>query len=161
MEEIWKEIPGYEGIYEINNFGKVKNKKRNHIMNWTLTKEGYYITRLSKKGKKKNYFIHRLVAIAFLPIENFKLLEDENKNDFCKNNLTVNHKYENKLNNNVENLEWCTNRYNVKYSSNKKKKPYKKRKPYKRKTRKQLFEYMKERNIDEGTIKIIKDFFKI
>ena len=154
MKEIWKDVPDYEGIYEINNFGKIRNKKRNHIMSWTLTKEGYYVTKLSKKGKKRVYFIHRLVAATFLPIENFKLLEDENKDEFCKENLTVNHKDENKENNFVENLEWCTSRYNIKYSSNKKSGLHK------RKTQKDLLKYMYENNIDKKTIEIIMNFFK-
>lgn len=114
MEE-WKDIKGYEGIYQISNKGRVKslnridlrgNKVNEKIREGTIDNTGYKIISLSKNGKEKKYSIHRLVAQAFLPNPN--------------NLPVVNHKDENKLNNNVENLEWCTQEYNVKYSLSKK-----------------------------------------
>lgn len=109
MEEIWKDIEGYDGVYQISTFGrvrkKVKTKNGYDVLCMRPSKakgeEYYYIVKLSKDNKKTTYFIHRLVAQAFIPNPD-KLPQ-------------VNHKDENKLNNNVENLEWCTAKYNVNY----------------------------------------------
>ena len=109
MEE-WKDIIGYEGIYQISNKGRVKSlnriDSRGHKVNEKILRPGkrnnYLHVRLCKDGKFKDYKIHRLVAQAFLPNPD--------------NLPVVNHKDENKLNNNVENLEWCTQKYNVNYS---------------------------------------------
>ena len=111
MEE-WKDIKGYEGIYQISNKGRVKSlnridsrgRKRNEkILSPTPINGGYLHLNLYKNGKKKPYLIHRLVAEAFLPNPD--------------NLPVVNHKDENKLNNNVENLEWCSVEYNNKYGT--------------------------------------------
>ena len=108
MEE-WKDIKGYEGLYQISNKGRVKslgnNKTRKEkIRDGKIGNRGYKKISLCKNGKEKKYSIHRLVAEAFLPNPD--------------NLPVVNHKDENKLNNNVENLEWCTQAYNVNYSHN-------------------------------------------
>ena len=105
--EIWKDIKGYEGKYQISNKGRVKslgnNKtKKEKIRDGKIDNRGYKRISLCKNGKEKKYSIHRLVAQAFLPNPD--------------NLPVVNHKDENKLNNNVENLEWCTQEYNVNYS---------------------------------------------
>ena len=110
--EIWKPIKGYEGLYEISNFGRVKalKRKRNcnrgygiikeHIMKQTSGNSNYYRVPLTnEKHIKKYYLVHRLVAIAFI----------DNK----ENKPEVNHIDGNKLNNNVNNLEWCDRQYNV------------------------------------------------
>ena len=107
MEE-WKDIKGYEGIYQISNKGRVKSLNYNRtgkekIREGTVDNTGYKIISLSKNGKEKKYSIHRLVAQAFLPNPD--------------NLPVVNHKDENKLNNNVENLEWCTHKYNCNYGT--------------------------------------------
>ena len=106
MEE-WKDIKGYEGIYQISNKGRVKtlgnNRRKEKIREGIEDNRGYKRISLCKNGKEKKYSIHRLVAQAFLPNPD--------------NLPVVNHKDENKLNNNVENLEWCTQEYNVNYSS--------------------------------------------
>ena len=106
MEE-WKDIKGYEGIYQISNKGRVKtlgnNRRKEKIREGIADNTGYKRISLCKNGKEKKYSIHRLVAQAFLPNPD--------------NLPVVNHKDENKLNNNVENLEWCTQKYNVNYSS--------------------------------------------
>lgn len=98
MKEQWKVINDYNN-YLISNTGKVKNNKTNKILKGQIDKDGYACVNL--KGKVKR--IHRLVATEFI------------KND--KNLPQVNHKDENKLNNNVENLEWCTNKYNSNYGN--------------------------------------------
>ena len=114
MQEIWKCIGGYEGLYEVSNTGKVRS-----IYRKIKIKNGYRIlvgkelkqvvvnnymnVTLCKNGKGKNNFVHRLVAKEFI----------ENENCFPQ----VNHKDENKHNNNVSNLEWCTEKYNSNYGN--------------------------------------------
>lgn len=108
MIEEWKAIKGYEDYY-ISNLGRIKsinsynNKDREEkTLIPTDNGNGYKLIRLCKKGKKQNKYIHRLVAEAFIPNPlNYK---------------EVNHIDNNKANNNVNNLEWCTRSYNVKYS---------------------------------------------
>lgn len=89
--EIFKEIKGYEGIYWISNYGKVKSKTK-VLKNQKMSK-GYLFVSLCKNGVIKQSSIHRLVALHFLK-------EDVNRNE-------VNHIDGNKLNNHVSNLEWC------------------------------------------------------
>lgn len=97
-KEIWKTIPKLTN-YEVSNMGRVR--KKNLVLSQEETKKGYLRVSLSQNGKRKHYKVHRLVASAFIP-------NDEN---FPQ----INHKDENKKNNNVENLEWCTNWYNSHY----------------------------------------------
>ena len=103
MQEIWKDIKGYEGLYQISNLGNLISIKHNTIKPIIVSKNQKYLrNNLWKDGKYKTFSIHRLVAEAFLP----------NPNNFT----VVNHKDGNKLNNRVDNLEWCTQSYNVKES---------------------------------------------
>ena len=97
MEEIWKDIPGYEGYYQVSNLGRVKSRFK--ILKPSIVK-GYYRICLSNNNKKKNIFIHQLVSMAFL---NHKP---------CGLKLVVHHKDSNNLNNNLNNLEIITNREN-------------------------------------------------
>jgi len=107
---IWKDIPNYEGLYQINNFGDIKsfyNYRGKGNLLIPKIKKGYYEIGLRKDGERKWYSIHRLVAQTFI----------DNPNDLpC-----INHRDENKLNNNVDNLEWCTVAYNNTYGERLKK----------------------------------------
>lgn len=103
MEEIWKDIEGYEGLYQVSNMGKVKSVRRNIILRQGIT-NGYKKAALYKNKKGyKHFLIHRLVAIAFIPNPD--------------NLPQINHKDENKTNNCVNNLEWCTQEYNQNYGT--------------------------------------------
>lgn len=108
--EKWKDIEGYEGLYQISNLGRVKslgngksNNSKEKILKCGKSKQGYIFVSLSKKGKKKNYLIHRLVAQAFI--------------DNPDNLPEVNHINEDKTNNCVDNLEYCNRTYNINYGT--------------------------------------------
>lgn len=109
MKEIWKDVEGYEGCYQVSNFGRVKSlgNGKTHNSSERILKgnniKGYLVVNLSKEGNKKQYLIHRLVAQAFIPNPN-KLLQ-------------VNHIDEDKTNNKVSNLEWCSAKYNMNYGT--------------------------------------------
>ena len=98
-----KDIQGYEGLYSISAEGRVYNLKTNKYLSGGLDKDGYRRVTLTKNSVKKDFKVHRLVAEAFLP-------NPDNKPQ-------VNHKDENKQNNNVENLEWVTAEENVNYGT--------------------------------------------
>lgn len=97
MEEIWKKIEEHPN-YSVSNLGRVRNDKRDKILKPYLHTDGYLCVELNCK----RYKLHRLVAKAFIP----------NPDNF----LVVNHKDEIKTNCVAENLEWCTQQYNIKYS---------------------------------------------
>lgn len=101
MNEIWEDIKGYPN-YEVSNLGRVKNKNRNKIIKNFFNK-GYKLVSLNKNNKRKTFRLHRLVAEAFIPNPD--------------NLPQVNHKDEDKTNNRVDNLEWCTHDYNSKYGT--------------------------------------------
>lgn len=109
MTEEWTDIKGYEGLYQISNCGRVKSLPRNgtinaeRILKSAINRGGYNTVILVKQGKYRTHFVHRLVAQAFIP----------NPDELPQ----INHKDENKLNNKVENLEWCTSKYNVNYGT--------------------------------------------
>lgn len=99
MEEIWKDIKGYEGLYEVSNIGRVRslNKRKKRVLK-NENGYGYLRVSLSKNNKLKHFQVHRLVAQSFIP----------NVNNFPE----VNHINGVKDDNRVENLEWCTRNEN-------------------------------------------------
>lgn len=106
--EVWKPIEGYEEFYEISNLGRVKSKRKfkytfREILLSPVIRSGYYVVGLYDSSKKcKMHLLHRLIAIAFIP----KII---GKN-------TINHIDGNKLNNSIDNLEWCTQPENVEHA---------------------------------------------
>lgn len=118
MEEEWKDlnVEGFEGLYMISNIGGLKGKPRKiwkgqgwhhrpeKVLKPTLAKHGYYVFNLYDNNKKrKQFYIHRLVAQTFLEVNPDKPY--------------VNHKDGNKVNNNINNLEWCTQADNMRHAS--------------------------------------------
>lgn len=101
MKEVWKDVVGYEGLYEVSDLGNVRSTKRGNLKNLYLKSHnrGYLQVELFKDGKSKMLMVHRIVAQAFI----------KNADGFPQ----VNHKDENKTNNRVDNLEWCTGSYNI------------------------------------------------
>ena len=93
INEVWKPVAGYEGIYEVIDYGNVRKTNGKEIRG-NVNSYGYRVVRLSKNGIGIDKKVHRLVALAFLPAISGK--------------ECVNHKDGNKLNNRVENLEWVT-----------------------------------------------------
>ena len=106
--ELWKDIPLYEN-YQVSSLGNVKSLKfgKEKMMKQSISNNGYCQVHLCKEGKSKTYLVHRLVAQAFL--------------DNSDNLPQVNHKDENKQNNTIENLEYCTAKYNINYGDSLKK----------------------------------------
>lgn len=101
--EVWKDIKGYEGIYQVSNLGNIKNIESGYVRKGYINKgNGYVYITLSNKGKIKNKRIHRVVAEAFIP-------------NYWKNPY-VNHKDGDKTNNKVDNLEWVTPKENVEHA---------------------------------------------
>lgn len=103
MEERWKDVKGYEDYYSISNTGKLLSKRRERLMKTHIDIGGYERVELNKNGKGKKYFIHRLVAEAFI-------MKDESR-------PFVNHIDFDTTNNNVNNLEWCTQKENIRHSA--------------------------------------------
>lgn len=98
MEEIWKELDGYNGFYTISSFGRVKNKY-GRFLTPSVNHKGYALIHLKDRVAQ----VHRLVAETFIPNDD--------------KTLQVNHKDENKLNNCVDNLEWCSPKENANYGT--------------------------------------------
>lgn len=99
MIETWKTIKDWEGLYEVSNLGRVKSLRRNIILKPRPNKTGYIRVMLCNDNKRKELFIHKLVAEAFIP-------NPENKPQ-------VDHLNTNILDNNVNNLRWCTQSENI------------------------------------------------
>ena len=116
MSEIWKDIEGYEGKYQVSNLGRVRSLDRvvekrdgtTQFIHGTIIKphnkvNGYKVVNLWRQKNSIHMYVHRLVAIAFIPNPG--------------NLQEVNHKDEDKTNNHVDNLEWCSHRYNSMYNN--------------------------------------------
>ena len=116
MEEIWKDIDGYEGLYQVSNFGRIKSLERTvwdsargyyrtvheRILKTIKDRNGYLVVNLNKDGRKKQHKVHRLVGQAF-----------------CENPMgynEINHIDEDKANNRADNLEFCSRAYNNTYN---------------------------------------------
>lgn len=99
MLEAWEYIRGYNGLYKISNFGKVFSCRSKRLLKPQLDRYGYYVVNLCKHGEKKKLYIHRAVAMNFVP--NIYLEKTD-----------VNHIDGVKTNNRADNLEWCTKSYN-------------------------------------------------
>jgi hypothetical protein len=114
IAEIWKDIIGYDGVYQVSNLGRVKSLQRaiktpsgagcskERILALVTHKQGYKKAQFSKNCKNKAMFVHRLVAIAFIP----------NPNSFKE----INHKNGIKDDNRICNLEWCNGSHNVRHA---------------------------------------------
>lgn len=111
MQEIWKDIKDYEGLYQVSNLGNVRkirfinnitNKEKIFNITQQMNTNGYYKVMLYKNGNYKNKSVHRLVAETFIPN--------------LENKLCVNHIDGNKLNNKLDNLEWATYSENMKHA---------------------------------------------
>lgn len=108
-QEIWKPIHGYEGRYEVSNYGQVRSYQQHrfntilpHILKSVETRKGYLQVCLTKNGKQHSCFVHRIVAETFLPKPDDK--------------QQINHIDLNKKNNHVKNLEWCNGQENIRHA---------------------------------------------
>ena len=100
--EIWKDIPGYESLYQVSNYGRVRGVKRNNVLSTPLTNKGYAHVNLCKDGKYKTIAVHRLVLMSFTNEKDWK--DEVNHIDYVRSN------------NRLDNLEWVTKIDNVRYS---------------------------------------------
>lgn len=107
MCELWKDIPDYEGLYQVSNLGNVRSlnwRNTGEIKNMFLKthNQGYLKVELTKNGKRKTFMVHRLVALCFVK--------------GYQEGYVVNHINKDKTDNRAENLEWCTQSYNTAYT---------------------------------------------
>lgn len=118
MKEVWKDIKGYEGLYQVSNLGRVRSLNKNtitynrwgkfertvkgRILRINQNKLGYCYINLYKEHRCSKFKVHRLVANAFIPSQ--------------KDKLEVNHIDGNKTNNKINNLEWCNRSENMKHA---------------------------------------------
>ena len=103
VKEVWRDVDGFEGLYMVSNLGKVKNMTTGKLLHPTSGEDGRKILRLKDAdGKPKMVKLHRLIAKAFIP----------NPNEYD----VINHIDSNPANNDISNLEWCTQRQNIWHS---------------------------------------------
>jgi len=114
--EVWKDVPEYEGYYQVSNFGRIKSLQkrrggrygvitiyREHIMSPSENGNGYKMVFLFKNGERKRFYVHRLVAENFL--------------SKCDGRDVINHKNHDRADNKASNLEWCTQKENTRFSA--------------------------------------------
>lgn len=118
-EETWKDVVGYEEYFMVSNLGNVFGKRSGRILKPTKSPSGYLTINNKiggRKGKNISIRVHRMVADAFLPKPSEEMIAN------CINKgyglVLVNHKDFNKINNNVDNLEWCTYAQNAQHAAN-------------------------------------------
>lgn len=99
--ELWVPVNGYEGLYEVSDKGNVKSLRKNLILR-PNTRNGYHYVNLYKDGKANSIYVHRIVALSFIP--NLECLEQVNHIDCCK------------LNNFPSNLQWVTRSRNISHA---------------------------------------------
>ena len=130
MEEVWKDVVGYEGLYQVSNLGRVKSLSRlvdkgkygtiytkERILKNQKVNVNYLFVILSKDGKHKNMTVHRLMAKAFLP--NPDNLSDVNHKDENPSNNFIYVNKDGSVDYEKSNLEWCTHKYNCNYGTSK------------------------------------------
>ena len=165
MEEIWADVNGYEGLYQVSNLGNVLSLPRQvrqgkygktRIVGGKLLKptdngNGYLIVSLRTCNSRKNFYVHRLVAEHFVP-------------NVCDGDR-VNHKDFNTHNNRAENLEWCTQQHNIRYSSHRMRKPHKQ---WKQSATKEKYIYFRDgryrlsiRNIIDKTYPTLEEAIRV
>lgn len=107
MEEVLKNIESFGDLYQASNLGRIRKKQKNgnyKMCKLTLNKKGYlHISIRQNDNKVKTYRVHRIIAKTFIP-NPLKLPE-------------INHKNESKIDNRIENLEWCNHLYNIRYGN--------------------------------------------
>ena len=108
-------ISGYEGLYSATTDGRIYSERNKKFLKPADNGKGYFIVNLCRNGKLKTYKVHRLVAMTWIPNP--------------ENLPCINHKDENKLNNKVSNLEWCTYKYNNNYGTHNKRSAVSRGKP--------------------------------
>ena len=149
MEEVWKDIAGYEGYYQVSSLGRVRRIKGGQgaragkILKQFLRGRDYLAVYLTKDSKTITYSVHRLVAMAFIPNP--------------VNKPQVNHKNGIKTDNQVENLEWTTCQENIQHAW---RSGLQKVKPISEETRKKMSESQKGRHHSEETRKKISESHK-
>ena len=101
--EVWKDIPGYEGIYQVSTEGRIYSTRYRRYRKLGKDKHGYSVVGLNKEGGQQVCFVHRIVASTFIPNPELK--------------AEVNHIDSNKQNNSISNLEWVSHDENMKHSA--------------------------------------------
>ncbi len=101
-QEVWRDIPGYKGLYQVSNFGRIKSLKRNRIIKQQVQNGGYKLIHLYSNSKRKALTVHRLVALSFISNP--------------QNKPHINHKDCDKSNNWLDNLEWVTPSENMQHA---------------------------------------------
>jgi hypothetical protein len=104
INNIWRDIIGYEGYYQISLIGEIRKTKTGRLLKYQIDKQGYWRVILCKNYNIKSFLVHRLIGIHFI------------FNDDIDNKTMINHKDGNKLNNSIDNLEWVTRSGNIRHA---------------------------------------------